>query len=166
MNSLPKEYKQDFFDYELSSFCGLYVSISLMNKIGLPNKEFFIWFDDTEYSLRILNYSKIRNINKSFLNHKTSIIENQSYSWKSYYGLRNQIYILKNYFPKNQLFRFIIPIYGHIVHGNILAFIKNVRYYKDIAGLYKNALRDGLKENLGKHSVYGPGYKIIEKSNK
>ena len=85
-----EEYAHNFFDYDLSTFCGLLVSSGLIRKIGLPKAEYFIWYDDTEYSLRIGQYTKIRNVNSAVLDHKTKLQAVQGLSWKSYYGYRNQ----------------------------------------------------------------------------
>lgn len=161
INSEPKDYERMYFDYDLSTFCGLYVPVKLIKKIGLPKKEFFIWFDDTEYSLRLAPYGKIRNVNSTYLNHKTSItVANSSYTWKSYYGLRNQIYIIKNYFSKLELFAFIFSMFIRIIGGFVVGFITRNKYYKNVSFLYYHALVDGVKNNLGKSSIYLPTYKL------
>lgn len=157
INSNFDEYDLEYFDYDLSSFCGLYISIDLIKKIGLPIKDFFIWFDDTEYSLRIRKHTKIRNINSAWLNHKTIINNTKGYNWKSYYGLRNQIVIIKTYFSKFTLFKFILSMYKMIIGGKILKILKRDPYYQEISEMYKSALRDGLKSNLGKNNKYLPG---------
>lgn len=82
-------YKNKFFDYDLSTFCGLIISTKLIGKIGLPGAEYFIWYDDTEYSLRIRKYTKIRNISSAHINHKAVVSKDHKLGWKSYYGYRN-----------------------------------------------------------------------------
>lgn len=156
-NSTPDEYNLEYFDYDLSTFCGLYISMDIIKKIGLPNKEFFIWFDDTEYSLRIREYGKIRNINKAWLNHKTKISNTKGYNWKSYYGLRNQIIIIRKYFSKLTFIKFIISMQFWIISGKIMRILKNDPYYNQVSNIYKDALIDGLKNNMGKNNKYIPG---------
>lgn len=160
MNSLKEDYESEYFDYDLSTFCGLYIPIKLINKIGLPKKEFFIWFDDTEYSLRLRKYGKIRNINTTSLNHKTNVSTNTAFTWKSYYGLRNQIYILKKYYSKFELFKFTLSMHIRIIGGKILGFLRNNKYYYNVSNLYKDALNDGLNNKLGKHEKYIPGFTL------
>ena len=160
LDSKEEEYKKEYFDYELSTFCGLYISMEIIKEIGLPEKDFFIWFDDTEYSLRILKYSKIRNINTAILNHKTKLVANAGFSWKSYYGLRNQIVIIKKYYSKLDLIKNIFKMKKMIIGGKILAKIRKNDYYNKISKMYKDALRDGLKEKLGKNSQYLSDYKL------
>lgn len=84
-------YEQSFFDYDLSTFCGLMVSTDIIRKIGLPRKDYFIWYDDTEYSLRIRKYTKIRNINSAQINHKANSSYTTKLNWKSFYGYRNAL---------------------------------------------------------------------------
>ena len=160
LDSKEEEYKKEYFDYELSTFCGLYVSMEIIKKIGLPEKDFFIWFDDTEYSLRILKYSKIRNINTAILNHKTKLVANAGFSWKSYYGLRNQIVIIKKYYSKLVLIKNIFKMKKMILGGKILAEIKKNDYYCKVSKMYEDSLKDGLEEKLGKNSQYLSNFKL------
>lgn len=160
-NSTNDEYEKEYFDYELATFCGLYVSVDLIKKIGLPEKEFFIWFDDTEYSIRINKYSKIRNINKAYLNHKTKIVVNSGYNWKSYYSIRNQIVIIKKYFSKMILLKFKTNVYLHILYSKILSIVKKDNYYNAVKDMYRDGLRDGLNNNLGRNDKYIPSNNII-----
>lgn len=44
---------KESFDYDLASFCGLLFSRELIKEIGVPKAEYFIWYDDSEYSLRL-----------------------------------------------------------------------------------------------------------------
>jgi len=160
-DSKKEEYDKEYFDYELSTFCGLYVPVALIYKIGLPRKDFFIWYDDTEYSLRLGEYGKIRNVNKAFLNHKTNIANNGSgFNWKSYYGIRNQLVIIKQYFSKMVLLKNIIYIRFMILAGKIMKIVKHKKYYGEVADIYSTALNDALNNNLGMSSKYFPGYKI------
>lgn len=166
VDSKQEEYQKEYFDYELSTFCGVYIQTSIIRKIGLPDKDFFIWFDDTEYSLRFREYGKIRNINKAWLDHKTVIAKDGGYNWKSYYGLRNQIVIIKRYFSKITLIKFIIPMLVMIFGGKVMRLIKNDLYYNEVSDIYKNALKDGMKNILGKNKKYLPGYSIKKSTKK
>ena len=160
INTKLSDYESEYFDYDISTFCGIYIPVKIIKKIGLPNKDFFIWLDDTEYCLRLLKYGKIRNVNNANLNHKTNITENVSYNWKSYYGLRNNIYILKKYFNKKQLNKFIFDMKIKIIGGKVLSVLKIDKYYNNIVQLYKDALNDGMNENLGKNQKYIPSFKL------
>lgn len=160
IDSNSDNYIEDYFDYDISTFCGLYVNMDVVKKIGLPEKDFFIWFDDTEYSLRLNKYGKIRNVNSSILNHKTCLSVNQAYSWKSYYGLRNQIYILKKYFGRKELKKFIRNMKKKILLGKLAFKLKRDSYYIEISKLYQKSLNDGMNGKLGKDNKYVPGFQI------
>lgn len=157
------EYKKNYFDYELSTFCGLFIPVKLIKKIGYPMKEFFIWFDDTEYSLRLLKYGKIRNINSAYLNHKTTLNTQSGHNWKSYYSIRNRIAILKKHFNEKELKKYICLLRFKIVLLKILSILKKSLYYKNVYELYRDALQDGLADNLGKNHKYIPSFNLNER---
>lgn len=100
-----EEYSGMRFSYDLSTFCGLVISKQLVDQIGFPRGDYFIWYDDTEYSLRIRKYSKIVNVNGAKLDHKTIRSEetNKYLIWKNYYMIRNRLDIVKNYFGVKKL---------------------------------------------------------------
>ncbi len=90
-------------------FVGPLIAREVVARIGLPNKEFFIWFDDIEYALRIQSGMKAEIIavpdalvrhdfgsqprEASFLGRR-SIRNLQHAPWKLYYGTRNNVYTL------------------------------------------------------------------------
>lgn len=87
-----KKYKDaDYINIEDMPFEGPFFDRSVIEKVGLPDKKWFILFDDTDYAHRCRKYTEIHYIPKAIL-HK-SIIPNRDkkskYTWKQYYGLRN-----------------------------------------------------------------------------
>lgn len=160
-----KEYDKKYSCIDLASFCGLLISTQLIKKIGLPEKQFFIWYDDTEYSLRIRNYSKIVNINSAKLDHKTNpITKSYILSWKSYYGYRNYIVSGIRHTSNKSLFRFyVVQKFALLNIYNFMKSIidkKNRRSYLKKIKMRKDALRDGLKQKLGKNPKYLPGIEL------
>ncbi len=104
---LEKPIKIDF-----SSFVGLLISRSVIEKIGLPDKRFFIYHDDVDYCIRINNVSNIYLIPKSIIIHKYLLrictikrnifgIELSSIPLKNfkfeYYNIRNLVFVLNKY---------------------------------------------------------------------
>jgi len=58
------------FETTAASFNGILINRAVAAKIGFPRKEFFIWSDDVEYSLRILkNGFKINVVPQSIFYH-------------------------------------------------------------------------------------------------
>lgn len=90
-------YKEPTFVCDNASFCGLTVSQELVRQIGLPHKEYFIWHDDTEYSIRIRRHTQILVVSDAVLDHETQLIQlegRRHYTWKDYYGYRNRLLYL------------------------------------------------------------------------
>lgn len=81
-----------------SSFVSMLLSREAVYQYGLPVKEFFIWFDDVEYSKRISAYMQCYLVHNSVAVHMTA--ENigaldfyhldEKSLWKFKYGIRNE----------------------------------------------------------------------------
>ncbi len=88
----PSEYDRPR-KIDFATFCGLVIRGEELKRIGAPNADYFIWYDDTEFCLRI--NGGIALVPKAKLNHKTSLnYENKGIlsriTWKHYYGYRNR----------------------------------------------------------------------------
>lgn len=101
---LPMNYFADCADVLLirsCSFVSALVKAEVVYEVGLPIKEFFIWSDDTEYTLRIHEKGyRCLYANRSVVLHKTkenyfSNIRNAPVEtlWKFRYGCRNMTYL-------------------------------------------------------------------------
>jgi len=105
-----KDLINDMLEIDHSSFVGLMVSKKAVQKIGFPRKEFFIQYDDVEYSFRLRTIGRIVLIKDSVILHKdgsksggiykkfllkTSLRNPFSSLWLSYYCMRNFIYLKK-----------------------------------------------------------------------
>lgn len=156
------EYDKPGFYYQLASFCGLLVSKKIIDKIGYPKGEYFIWYDDTEYSLRICKYTRIKNVNTAIINHKTVISTDESLNWKSYYGYRNQIDMGRR-FSKIPLlycfFRYTYHRYRVIYYMNKYKKTHD-DYYLECSLLNKVVIEDSKKGILGVSNRYLPGKKL------
>lgn len=99
-NVQEERYKQVYFTCDIVSFCGMVVDTGLIREMGLPHAEYFIFFDDTEYSLRINKVSKFLVVTNAKLEHKS---ENKCqdrprrYNWKDYYDIRNRIWMINEH---------------------------------------------------------------------
>ncbi len=156
-------YTKEFTEIGFASFVGPLFSKKVIEKIGFPNKDFFIWFDDVEYSIRANKYGKMYMVNNSTIVHKDGsenveikYLPIEQY-WKNFYGIRNRIYILKKYF--------------FISNGRIVLFIcfkaiiKILLFEPQKIKRIKVALRackDGIKMKLGKTLDLKEWYKSIK----
>ena len=149
------EYDSESFDYDLSSFCGLLFSASLISEIGLPKEEYFIWYDDSEYSLRLRNKTRIANVNAAWLNHKTrKATQKDQLNWKGYYGIRNTGDIVKVYGTKTQYFLYRLRVRVAWLRNWILYAVKKDDCYKFNFNLYNDALNDMKNNKFGYNERY------------
>lgn len=158
-----EEYEKDSFLFDLATFCGLMVSKEVIDKIGLPKGEYFIWYDDTEYCLRIIKYSKIKNVNAAHINHKTKIFNETDLNWKSYYGYRNQIDVGKRYSKAPVIYK----IYRYAYHRYRVLYFSQLsrkhpdnQYYKACVKLHEAVIRDSKASKLGLSKGFYPGKKM------
>ncbi len=163
-NVALEEYSGKSFYYDLSSFCGLIIKKKLIDKIGYPKGDYFIWYDDTEYSLRVIKHTRIKNINAAIINHKTKISNENTLTWKSYYGYRNQIDIGKNYSKVPVLYKAYRFSYHYY---RILFFMVRKlvhpanNYYSECVKLHKKVVHDSRLGVLGLSKTYFPGKKLF-----
>ncbi len=157
-------YKKKIFECTRTSFCGSMFHRSLIEKIGYPEMDYFLWSDDTEYSLRIKDYGKIAVCTKATLQHgdpdapdRRAVVD-----WRYYYGTRNRIDMLKRHKKHWEL---IVDI-AEIILIIMLRYIRMAihvndhdRYVRDKyeKSIYVDGLKDGLHGRLGRNPKYLPG---------
>ena len=139
------------------TFEGPLFARKIVEEIGLPDAEYFILFDDTDYACRASEYTKIRYIRNAKL-HKMIIptkIKNDKWGWKAYYKMRNSVY-LERKLGKNIRVRYVRPL---LRMGDLwLRAILRKRFSR--AQWIVKAYRDGIKGNMGR--TYAPEDIVIE----
>lgn len=128
------------------SFEGPLIDTTLIYEIGLPNKELFLQYDDTDYAMRA---SKVTSILfcKHALMHKQIIpapSKDRLMNWKHYYAYRNQVWFYKQY-GKNCFVRTLRPI---MRIGDLLLRAIILRKWSNIR-ILRRAYVDGIKGHLG-----------------
>ncbi len=151
-----KEYQKQVIEIDMASFVGLLIKRNAIENIGFPKKEFFIHHDDVEYCIRLRTVGKILlvpksiivhkeatkgRLEKSFLGRKSKRIEFNKF-WISYYGLRNLVWLGKQYSENKLLF------YMQMIKSLVRTIVGVILYddykYKRIR-LILSAYFDGLK---------------------
>ncbi len=137
-----------------AAFIGFLIPREIIKKTGFPRREYFIWGDDVEYSLRICNSGyEIYYVKDSIIYHPVQekikirflgkeIILINAEDWKQYYGIRNDVYTLsrqKKFIP--MLKKILIYFLVWKVRGMQL---KNLHFY--VKGLFH-----GLIGRLGRY---------------
>ena len=150
--SLDK-YNDESFELDQFSYVGTLLNVKKMKEVGLTNKDYFIYFDDTEHSLRMSRVGKIICYPEIKVNHDTPLNTDTSFNWKSYYGIRNKLYSFKKIYPK----RYYMCIYYKTM---LNCKMKKISKNKEVNKLIKTALKDAKRGKLGLHEIYKPGWKI------
>lgn len=145
------DYSKSCFEINIFSFVGSAISYEVVEKCGYPMKDYFIWYDDTEYSLRVNENFKILCVSSIKIYHDAGV-ENNSLSWKNYYGLRNQLDMAKRHYTPIQFKRvkFICKL------RMAKKFFTDRKWYH----VMKDAYYDYKQKKFGVSEKYKPGSKI------
>ena len=148
-----EEYKQEEFNCSFFSYVGTFMNVCKLKEVGLVNPNFFIYSDDAEHSLRLGNVGEIICLPYICVSHDSGV-ENESnttnmiVSWRDYYLIRNQIYMLRLHFPLT------LP-------RMIYVFLKSViRENAKKRDVYYSAIFDGIFGRLRLNNVYKPGWTL------
>lgn len=89
---------QDQYLVNSCSFVSCLITAEAVRECGLPYPEYFIWFDDVEYTLRLSKYRPGIFVPESKVNHLLPANRgvnfgdvNEKNIWKFQYGVRNQV---------------------------------------------------------------------------
>ena len=141
-----------------TAFEGPFIKREVVEKIKLPNKDLFIFCDDTDYCLRtVLAGFKILYVPQAlmdkqlFFSKDSWATRNQKKKWKRFYQIRNSSY-LNHHYGKNWGVKYLRGFNGLL--GYLLVAIFTFPFskaydFKDIGKLWK-AYCDGINERLGK----------------
>lgn len=152
------DYSSNFY-IDTFSFVGAVIKMDVLREIGLPHKDYFIYYDDTEYSLRVREKGKVINISSAEIIHdivKKKVQTGNLISWKNYYELRNSILMKKQhstwkllnlYFYYRQL-----HMYWYILTTNTFKGEKKRALFA-----YSHGFHDAMKEITGKVEPFSPG---------
>ena len=158
MLSAAEVENNDVSTIEGMAFEGPLIRKKVVEKIGLPNKELFILYDDTDYSYRavLAGYRvlvvKDALMDKYDFQSKTSYREEKMKNkWKLAYHIRNTAYFGHRY-GKNFWVRhfaalpFLLQMYGAIT----VNFVRGHKYSFSDYGLFWKMMQRGVREELGK----------------
>ena len=155
-------FKDGVVSIEQMAFEGPLINRRVVEKIGLPNKELFILFDDTDYSYRTtlvgMKVLLIKTANLDKYDFKTNFAKKEKFvrdKWKIFYDLRNTTYF-DHVYGKNVFYRYIGNIWNYLgVTAHFFVhyiFGKNYYQWKDLSLIFKTYLW-GVKHHLGKISI-------------
>ncbi len=159
---LSKQTVTEPVEIQGAAFEGPFIRREVVEKIGYPNKDLFIFCDDTDYCLRTVKAGyKILYVPAALMD-KEKFFSDDSWSernkkkkWKRFYQIRNSAY-LNHHYGGNWAVRYLRGFNG--VAGYILTALATCPFtdayqWSDIPKLWK-AYRDGVNERLGKMDAY------------
>lgn len=143
---------------EAIAFEGPMFSRNIVDKIGLPEKGLFIFWDDTEYSYRAFTNGfpvrlvKAARLFKEDLRPKAASASAQR-SWKYPYMVRNEVFFIcrygatswfKSVYVAKLFFRYVFGIIRHIA-------LRDGKYSLGDIGVVVRSIKDGCKGKLVKY---------------
>ena len=163
VNSLkPEDIKgKDYVTIEGIAFEGPLIKREVVRQIGLPNKDLFLLYDDSDYGYRaVLAGYQIRLVTKAVLNkelffaNEDRVTQVQKGKWKLYYHIRNTVFFNEKY-GKNIWVRNLRPIWVLLEYeGYALKNLPfNMKYNIADMKTFIRAYIDGEKGCLGKNNL-------------
>ncbi len=155
---VPLEEYTEPFEFDALSFVGAIVKRSAVERVGLPESHYFIWYDDTEYSMRLRTQGKLMCLPDLKVEHDVPG-DSGDVSWKDYYGIRNSLDMIRRHYSPPVFF-----------YNWVRAFIKAMTTGHEHGMAYRRlrvtALKDVLFGKRGMHSVYKPGWSVAPLSDR
>lgn len=152
------EYSMKGFEIDEFSFVGVAIRSKIINSVGLPKADYFIYFDDTEYSHRVAQKGNIICVPSSVMNHNVASGHGDNdVTWRSYYSLRNSLDVLLRYYPKRYFY--FEALVHYLRRCTIITRIIKHRT-KVQSQLLLDAIEDAKKGNIKISDKYYPGSKF------
>lgn len=148
------EYLKSDFEVDEFSFVGAAIKRDIVKEIGVPLKKYFIYFDDSEYSLRLRKKGRIICVTDAIMNHNTKPSKKR---WGYYYAVRNRLDMVKRHGSKMNYKYYVLLSY--MKYCSLLAFFVKWKSW-DFINMCKQAIEDSKKENFGISEKYPPGKEI------
>lgn len=149
--SKEDEYDNPAFEFNMLSYVGSCIKTSVLKEVGLDEKDYFIYRDDQEHSLRLNKVGKLICVTGSIVDHDTLPFDENVVNWGKFYFKRNMLLMLRKNFP----FRYFLMKYlkGVVCDTSIFS-----RKDRELREMYKAAYHDALLNRKGLHDIYRPGW--------
>ena len=156
--SAVEEYRKPYFEFNCLSYVGGFLSAKALKEKGLVNKDFFIYQDDTEHSMRLNTYGKmycvpgIRVDHDSVPSSQMSGDQLAKILWKEYYAIRNRTYMLLKLDRRagiNAIYEHLSAIHSH-----------KDKSISPVERMVIEGSKDAYLGRLGIHPIYRPGLDV------
>ena len=151
--SRKEDYEKDYFLINTFSYVGTILNKGKLKQAGLPQKDYFIWFDDTEHGLRMGKTGRIICVPSIKIHHDVEKHQKGKTDWRLYYRYRNMTDCYKRNFPKRCYRWFYLKAR---IKAMLFWLWKMDQTERDmlLAGV-----QDAYYGKFGIHEVYRPGWK-------
>lgn len=153
--SATEEYQKEAFQIDIFSYVGAMVKKSILTKVGLDRKDFFIYCDDQEHAIRVSKAGRIYCVPAARVDHDTPPIQADQINWGRYYKKRNDLLMRRYNFP-----------YRYFLLKFVKGYIKDVSCFSSKPNTLKKVLKaayhDAWRNRTGMHEIYKPGWKPDE----
>ena len=86
---------RNLYEVSANAFVGPFFTARVVGEAGLPMEHFFIWFDDTEFTLRIAKHTTIVVNTDAVIRHQVYAPRTAgTVDWKELYGIRNKYWAM------------------------------------------------------------------------
>lgn len=156
--STIRDYEKPYFDIDSFSYVGIIINVNVLREVGYDNPNYFIYYDDTEHSIRIREQGRILCVPSIRIKHDEGFedvkMKNICITWRLYYLVRNSIHCQKKHF-------FLCSVWSTLVVLKSIFLNKNKIGAKELPVYRKmvvSAISDAWTGSLGIHAKYKPGY--------
>lgn len=121
---IKEPFDKDYYFIDDMTFEGPIMTKEISKKVGRPDDSYFIFYDDSDYARKLLEFSKILYIRNAKLERQIAqhiSDDNTEFLWRDYYYNRNLLLFYKR-FGKNWVYKFFGPL--------VLLLVQSVRILK------------------------------------
>lgn len=151
IESTISEYEESAFDIDIFSYVGVVIKREVLLQVGVCEKDYFIYRDDQEHSLRIKKAGRIVCVTDSIVDHDGAPFDDNAINWGKFYFKRNDYLMIRKHFSSRYFWMRILRRW--LPDCSIFS-----KLPKELKKMYCAAYRDALRGKKGLHPVYRPGW--------
>lgn len=148
-HQLPKSAYQSVVEIQTGSFVGFFARATAAREVGLPDVDYFLAYDDTEYSMRLQKHGwHLKLVPGSEIDHlrpQGSRLRHGEFTLKHFYNVRNRIATMRKYC----VWTTVASAWATLI-GLVIWFRSEKCFSEASRRLFVKALLDGWAGRLGK----------------
>ena len=148
-----EEFCKSEFEKNTLTYVGSIINVNKLKLVGMPKKDYFIYYDDTEHGMRLAKTGKIICRTDVIVDHDSQDEAENQVTWKTYYCFRNMTDMYRKHFGGAYFAYFAFKVNIKILY-NRLTGNKNLKIR-----ILETAYKDALAGRFGMNEIYKPGWK-------